>query len=156
MKIVTSYSVRLRQAPTCLKDTLVKYREAVDWFIVVMDAEWNAFADCSNNQMAVRVSEKLCVKTQRMRARSMLFPILSTNSPLTFAEQLSRKPSALYRLIIQDWITGIIFLFRNEGADPPFPKPVLFIQPCIVAIVLFGQELTAPELKFGYATHGIG
>ena len=65
MKIVTSYSVRLGQIPACLKDTLVLYRKAVDWFIGVMDAEWNAYADCVNNQMAVRVSERLCIRTAR-------------------------------------------------------------------------------------------
>lgn len=91
MKIVTSYSVRLRQVPTCLKGTLMKYREAVDWFIGMMEAEWNAFADCNNNQMAVRVGEKLCIKTAR-----------NGTPKYSFSDSFYKFPSYLRRAAIAE------------------------------------------------------
>lgn len=91
MKIVTSYSVRLRQVPTCLKGTLMKYREAVDWFIGMMEAEWNAFADCNNNQMAVRVGEKLCIKTAK-----------NGTPKYSFSDSFYKFPSYLRRAAIAE------------------------------------------------------
>lgn len=66
MKILTSYSVRL--SPDCnnsgaFRDTVGKYRRAVDWLIAVINGEWNAYADCTNNQMAVNVTERFCVRS---------------------------------------------------------------------------------------------
>ena len=66
MKILTSYSVRL--SPDCNRssafhDTVRKYRLAVDWFIAVINGEWDAYTDCKGNQMAVNVTEHLCVRS---------------------------------------------------------------------------------------------
>lgn len=89
MKIVTSYSVRLKQVSACFKDTLALYREAVNWFISVMDAEWSAFADCANDQMAVRVCEKLCIRTAR-----------NSCPKYSFSELFFKFPSYLRRAAI--------------------------------------------------------
>jgi transposase, IS605 OrfB family, central region len=90
MKIVTSYSVRLRQAPACFKDTVMKYREAVDWFIGVMESEWNSYSDC-NNQMAVRVSERFCVKTAK-----------NESPKYSFSDSFHKFPSYLRRAAIAE------------------------------------------------------
>lgn len=102
MKIVTSYSVRLRQVPTCLKGTLMKYREAVDWFIGMMEAEWNAFADCNNNQMAVRVGEKLCIKTAK-----------NGTPKYSFSDSFYKFPSYLRRAAIAEAF-GLISSYHSS------------------------------------------
>lgn len=112
MKIVTSYSVRLRQVPSCLKETIVKYREAVDWFIGVMDEEWNAFACCVSNQMAVRVSEKLCVKTAK-----------NQSPKYSFSTSFYKFPSYLRRAAIAEAF-GLVSSYHS-GLDKWSSLPVL-------------------------------
>ena len=114
MKIVTSYSVRLGQTPACLNDTLVLYRKAVDWFIGVMDAEWSAYADCVNNQMAVRVSERLCIRTAKNG-----YPKYS------FTDSFVKFPSYLRRAAIMEAF-GLVSSYRsnlaNWNSHPPAEK----------------------------------
>ncbi len=69
----------------------MKYREAVDWFIGMMEAEWNAFADCNNNQMAVRVGEKLCIKTAK-----------NGTPKYSFSDSFYKFPSYLRRAAIAE------------------------------------------------------
>ena len=137
MKIVTSYSVRLRQAPTCLKDTLVKYREAVDWFIGIMDAEWNAYAECANNQMAVRVSEKLCVKTAKNESPKHAF----SDSFYKFPSYLRRAAIAEAFGLVSSYHSGLDnwndLPVSERGRRPSFPKagfvyPAMYRGNCFV------------------------
>ena len=102
MKIVTSYSIRLGQASACLKDTLVLYREAVDWFICVINAEWNAFADCVNHQMAVSVTEKLCVRTAKNGCPKY-----------SFTDSFYKFPSYLRRAAIMEAF-GLVSSYRSN------------------------------------------
>ena len=137
MKIVTSYSVRLRQAPTCLKDTLVKYREAVDWFIGIMDAEWNAYAECANNQMAVRVSEKLCVKTAKNESPKYAF----SDSFYKFPSYLRRAAIAEAFGLVSSYHSGLDnwndLPVSERGRRPSYPKagfvyPAMYRGNCFV------------------------
>ena len=113
MKMVTSYSVRLKQVSACFKDTLTLYREAVDWFIGVIDAEWGAFADCANDQMAVRVCEKLCIRTAR-----------NICPKYSFSEVFFKFPSYLRRAAIAAAF-GLVSSYRSGLArwnDQPIPE----------------------------------
>ena len=102
MRMVTSYSVRLRLVSACLKDTLVKYREAVNWFIGVIDAEWDDYAGCTNNQMAIRVSEMLCIRTAR------------NNAPkYSFTDSFYKFPSYLRRAAIMEAF-GLVSSYRSN------------------------------------------
>ncbi|MBR6859115.1 MAG: hypothetical protein IKM89_06875 [Bacteroidales bacterium] len=80
----------------------MKYREAVDWFIGMMEAEWNAFADCNNNQMAVRVGEKLCIKTAK-----------NGTPKYSFSDSFYKFPSYLRRAAIAEAF-GLISSYHSS------------------------------------------
>ena len=105
MKIVTSYSVRLGQVSSCLKDTLEKYREAVDWFINLINTEWHGYAGCSNNQMVIRVSELLCVRTAK-----------NSSPKYSFTDSFYKFPSYLRRAAITE-AYGLVSSYQSNLAN---------------------------------------
>lgn len=64
MKIFTSYSVRIQGVNAVLDRTVALYREAVDFFIDVMQHHWGQF-DGLKQTDAVRLTELLCIKTAK-------------------------------------------------------------------------------------------
>ena len=105
VKILTSYSVRL--SPDCNRsgvflDTVGKYRRVVDWFIAVIDAEWNSYVDCTNNQMAVNVTERLCVRSR-----------CNPSPKYDFSADFYKFPSYLRRAAIAEAF-GLVSSYRSN------------------------------------------
>lgn len=108
MRITTSYSVRLSPDSNLSgvhRDTAGKYRSAVDWFIGVIDAEWESYAECRNNQMAVNVTERLCIRTGH-----------NPQPKYDFSEGFYKFPCYLRRAAIADAF-GKVSSYRSNLAN---------------------------------------
>lgn len=108
MRICTSYSVRL--FPDCclcgvFGDTVSKYRDAVGWFIDVIDTEWDAYSDCKGNQMAVNVTERLTVRTRN-----------NPDPKYDFSELFYKFPCYLRRAAIAE-AYGLVSSYRSNLAN---------------------------------------
>lgn len=91
MKLYSSYSVKIKTPRIRLMDTIEKYREAVDYFIGVINKEWDVFSLCKNNNDAVRMAEPMTVETK--------------NNPYpkyNFTRQFYKFPCYLRRAAIAD------------------------------------------------------
>ena len=56
MKIMSTYSVKIKEYNHIFKDTIRLYRRAVDFYIQVILNEWDQFAQCSNQKQAVQLA----------------------------------------------------------------------------------------------------
>ena len=90
MKIISTYSVRLRNFNRVFDDTVEVYRYAVDYFIELVIANWNTnFANLSRANDCIRVAECLSVRTKK---RLM--------TPYNFCHDFVKFPSYLRRAAI--------------------------------------------------------
>ena len=91
MKITSTYSVRLRNFNRVFDDTVEVYRHAVDYFIELVMANWNAhFANLSRANDCIRVAEGLSVRT-----------IKRPMTPYNFCHDFEKFPSYLRRVAIK-------------------------------------------------------
>ena len=91
MKIISTYSVRLRNFNRVFDDTVEVYRHAVDYFIELVMANWNThFANLSHANDCIRVAEGLSVRT-----------IKRPMTPYNFCHDFEKFPSYLRRVAIK-------------------------------------------------------
>ena len=64
MKIYTSYSVKIKSPRIRLMDTVERYREAVGYFIDLINREWSMYSLCKNSKDACGTTEPLTVETK--------------------------------------------------------------------------------------------
>ena len=64
MRIFTSYSVRIRHYNAILEPTLAHYRDAVDFYIDVIDREWQSFSDLEHPNDAKGIAEAFTIPTK--------------------------------------------------------------------------------------------
>lgn len=103
MKIISTYSVRLGKGlSVTLNPTLVKYREAVAYFVDVIDNEWPSYSGCKNANDSVRITEHLTIETAKN-------PIPKYN----FSVQFYKFPSYLRRSAIAEAF-GIVSSYRSN------------------------------------------
>lgn len=60
-----TYSVRIKHYNAIFKQTLVQYRHAADFFINVINENWDIFSLCASKKEAVNTCESLTVKTKK-------------------------------------------------------------------------------------------
>ena len=57
MKIMSTYSVKIKEYNHIFKDTIRLYRRAVDFYIDVILNEWDSFLLCPNQNKVVSLAE---------------------------------------------------------------------------------------------------
>ena len=110
----STYSIKLhsRTAIQTLRDTAVIYRNAVDFYIAVIDENWDAvFASVGNRENAVRSAERLTLTTKKR-------PVVAYD----FGAKFYKFPSYLRRAAIAE-AYGKVSSYRSnlaswEKADP--------------------------------------
>ena len=65
MKIMSTYSVKIKEYNHIFKDTIRLYRRAVDFYIDVILKEWDSFSLCPNQNKAVNLAESFCVTSKK-------------------------------------------------------------------------------------------
>ena len=121
----STYSIKLhsRTAIQTLRDTAVIYRNAVDFYIAVIDENWDAvFASVGNRENAVRSAERLTLTTKKR-------PVVAYD----FGAKFYKFPSYLRRAAIAE-AYGKVSSYRSNlaswekadprlrGQKPGFPK----------------------------------
>ena len=142
MKQTSTYSVKLhnREFFRILKDTVVLYRGAVDFYISVILENWDAvFADIHTQKTAVNTAEILTVTTKK-------HPVV----PYDFGKGFYKFPSYLRRAAIAEAF-GKVSSYRSNlagwektdphtrGSKPGYPKagfiyPAMYRDNCYVRI----------------------
>lgn len=118
MKIFTSYSVRIQGFNAVLDRTVALYRDAVDFFIDVMQRHWGQF-DGLKQTDAVRLTELLCIKTAKR-------PFVDHD----FSEHFYKFPSYLRRAAIAAAYGAVTsyqtrlaqWKVNSQGKAPGLPK----------------------------------
>ena len=59
MKISTTYGVKIKHYNAIFKETVRMYREAVDFFLMVCDSEWDAVSSLEGSKRKLQFIEKL-------------------------------------------------------------------------------------------------
>jgi hypothetical protein len=114
MKITSTYSVKLnnKDVSHVLKDTVTVYRGAVDFYINVINTEWNAaFVSIATQKAAVNTAERLTVSTAKR-------PLVQYD----FGKDFYKFPSYLRRAAIAE-AYGKVSSYRSnltnwEKSDP--------------------------------------
>ena len=107
MKIISTYSVRLRNFNRVFDDTVEVYRHAVGYFIELVIANWNThFANLSRANDCIRVAEGLSVRTKKRLMTPYNFCHDFMKFPATFAEPPSRLHTGRCRRIKRVWLNG--------------------------------------------------
>jgi IS605 OrfB family transposase len=111
MKIMSTYSVKIKEYNHIFKDTIRLYRRAVDFYIQVILNEWDQFAQCSNQKQAVQLAEG--------------FSVMTKNRPVVrydFGMEFYKFPSYLRRTAIAEGYGKVSSYQSNlkkwESADP--------------------------------------
>jgi IS605 OrfB family transposase len=102
MKIYTSYSVKIKSPRIRLMDTVERYREAVGYFIVLINREWSMYSLCKNSSNAVCVTEPLTVETKH-----------NPYPKYNFTRQFYKFPSYLRRAAIAEAF-GTVSSYRSN------------------------------------------
>lgn len=118
MKIVSTYSVKIKNCNRILRDTIVKYRDAVDFLIPVCLHEWDNLKEIPQQKSRQRYIETLCHSTAKRQAA---YP---------FDETFYKFPSYLLRASITEAI-GLCASYESSlsnwessqhGKRPSVPK----------------------------------
>lgn len=120
MKTITSYAVKIKNYNKILNDTIKLFRQAVTFFIQILDSEWENFVSLSGKQKNGAL-EKLTHKTT-----------LNPNPKYDFDSSFYKFPSYLRRAAIQAAI-GSYFSYRSalsnwERSDRSTKKPKLTLK----------------------------
>ena len=87
MKLISTYSVKLKEYRHIFKDTIRVYRAAVDFFLMVCDQEWEKVSDISTSKFQMTFIEQLTHKTAKIRPQNMILMQSFISFPLTYVEQ---------------------------------------------------------------------
>ena len=119
MKLISTYSVKLKEYRHNFKDTIRVYRAAVDFFLMVWDQEWEKVSDISTSKFQMTFIEHLTHKTAKNPATKYDFDAV-----------FYKFPSYLRRAAIYETL-GKYFSYRAnlanwerdpQGREPSFPK----------------------------------
>lgn len=91
MRVCSTYSVRLSERCKAFEDTVVLYRQAVDFFIDVMRDKPDSVAECKSGSEAVNVIERLTVLSPKR-----------PEVPYDFSSKFYKFPSYLRRSAIAE------------------------------------------------------
>ena len=145
MKCSVSYRRRIVKCSSkCLEDTIVVYRQIVDYLIHVVELEWSIFSICTNGDQACLVAERLIHKTRNR-------PVVKYD----FDSRFYKFPSYLRRSAIHDAF-GLVSSYHSNldnwlnvdskvrGKRPSAPKagfsfPVLYKDNMFIS----GEDYTA-------------
>ena len=111
MKIYSSYKVKIKHYNRIFDQTVRLYRDAVDFFIDVIDTEWDKIADISTSIRRVNAVEKLTIRTAKR-------PTVSYD----FGKGFYKFPSYMRRAAISEAL-GMVSSYRSNldnwtTADP--------------------------------------
>ncbi len=122
MKIMSTYSVKIKEYNHIFKETIILYRRAVDFYIDVMLKEWDEFSVCSNQNKAVNLAESYSVTSKK---RPVVIYDLAVNF-YKFPSYLRRAAIAeaygkvcSYKSNLDNWENTDHNL---RGEQPSFPK----------------------------------
>ena len=127
MKLISTYSVKLKEYRHIFKDTIRVYRAAVDFFLMVCDQEWEKVSDISTSKFQMTFIEQLTHKTAKNPATKYDFDAV-----------FYKFPSYLRRAAIYETL-GKYFSYRSnlanwerdpQGRKPSFPKAG-YVYPCL-------------------------
>ena len=111
MKNIMTYSVKIKEFNHLFDDTVKLYRKAVDFYISVIDTEWELFSQVTSQKTAVNLSELYTVSTK-----------LHLNVPYDFGKDFYKFPSYLRRAAIAEAYGKVCsyhsILSNWEKADP--------------------------------------
>ena len=122
MKIMSAYSVKIKNYNKIFNQTAKIYRAAVDFYIGVILDEWNAFSEIKKQTDAVNLAEK--------------YTVVTANRPTVkydFGKKFYKFPSYMRRAVIADaygkvcsyksnldnWVSSDP---KNRGREPSLPK----------------------------------
>ena len=127
MKISTTYGVKIKHYNAIFKETVRMYREAVDFFLMVCDSEWDAVSSLEGSKRKLQFIEKL---THTTAGR----PVVK----YCFDADFYKFPSYLRRAAINEAV-GKYSSYRSNlanweaeacGRKPSFPKAG-YVYPCM-------------------------
>lgn len=139
MQIMSTYKIRIKDPESkAFSDTARLYRDAVDFYIVLINDNWDVFANQSSKS-AVRIAEQLSVVTKNRP---------SVKHP--FSDKFYKFPSYLRRAAIAE-AQGKVSSYRanlsnwessdpkTRGSEPGFPKaglvyPAMYKGNCFVRV----------------------
>lgn len=101
MQITNSYKVKLINVNDCLKPTLDIYRQAVSYFIDIINKEWDSFKELSTKS-SLTLCEKLTHSTKK-----------NPCPPYNFDESFYKLPSNIRRSAINDAIGVVSAYYSN-------------------------------------------
>ena len=122
MKIMTCYSVKIKEYRTIFKNTIVVYRHAVDFFIDVCIEEWDSIEPISYSTDRMTFIERLSHKTKG-----------NSNPKYDFDTVFPKMPTYLRRAAINEALGKVSSYKSNlalweasdtdtRGAEPTIPK----------------------------------
>ena len=120
MKILSTYSAKIKESSGAFEATAVQYRLAVGYFVDIMFKHWDGlFASLTNVTFVVRTAELLCWPTKKR-------PVTKYN----FGQLLYKFPSYLRRAAINEAF-GKVSSYQTrlkqwkvnpQGKEPGLPK----------------------------------
>ena len=151
MKLTATYSVKLNKngISHALKDTVDIYRKAVEFYISVINGEWNAaFCAITTQKAAVNTAEALSVATKKRPVVKYDFGTGFYKFPsylrrAVIAEAFGKVSS--YRSNLASWESSDS---RTRGARPGFPKvgfvyPAMYRNNCYVRVDNYTARIKA-------------
>lgn len=142
MKIVSTYSVKIKHYNHIFRETISIYRKAVDFLIEVCQKEWEALAVLNGSLLKQQYVERLCHKTAK-------HPTPKYNR---FDKKFYKFPSYLRRGAINEAIGKVSSYQSNlanweradilaRGRKPSYPKAG-YVYPCMYKTVMYEQTDT--------------
>lgn len=151
MKLTATYSVKLNKngISHAMKDTVDIYRKAVDFYIFVINGEWDAaFCMITTQKAAVNTAEALSVATKKRPVVKYDFGTGFYKFPsylrrAVIAEAFGKVSS--YRSNLANWESADP---RTRGAGPGFPKagfvyPAMYRDNCYVRVDNYTAQIKA-------------
>ena len=141
MRIYSTYSVKIKDYNHIFKDTVVIYRDAVDFLIGVCLNEWNAIAGLDKHGQLAKVESLTHITNDNPTAKY-----------INFDKKFYKFPSYLRRAAIMEAIGKVSSYKSNlanwgkadaksRGKKPSFPKAG-YIYPCMYKTVMYEQTDT--------------
>ncbi len=138
MKMITSYSVKIKQYNNILKATVSLYRNAVDYFVDVCLAEWETIAAIDGMLKRKTYIEQICHKTAanptpKYKFDSKFYKLPSYLRRSAIAEALGKVTS--YRANLTNWKNTIV---AKRGKKPSKPRAG-DVYPCLYREGMYNQ-----------------
>lgn len=139
MKIYSTYSIKIKNYNKIFKDTVIVYRNAVDFFINACIKEWSDISAIDKSLLKQRYVEQLCHKTKN-----------NIYVKYNFDNKFYKFPSYLRRGAIMEAIGKVSSYMSNlnnwnnsdsgsRGQKPSFPKAG-FVYPCMYRTEMYKQD----------------